>query len=123
MTIRSILTFCLTTCCASQLLANVSGTEPVGGNNVPADLAQNSTNGPAFAPLGNIVLTEGASSDFAAVANQTFILTAPSGWRFQAGTGTATFPGSPDIPAAALSVTASNILATLPVTAPPPPHT
>ena len=63
---------------APQLWANVTITSPTGGNNVSADKALNSTNGAAFTALGNIVITEGAATDFAAGNNQTLILTIPS---------------------------------------------
>ena len=48
-----------------RLLASVTITSPIGGNNVSADKALNSTNGAAFTALGNIVITEGANTDFA----------------------------------------------------------
>ena len=66
-----------------RLWADVILTSPTGGNNVSGDKALNSTNGAAFTALGNIVITEGASADFAAGNNQTLILTAPTGWQFK----------------------------------------
>src|SRR5262245_44587072 len=81
-------------CSPPTLLANVTITSPTGGNNLSADKALNSTNGAAFTALGNIVITEGLANDFAAGANQTLILTIPSGWQFKPGTGTVTFTGS-----------------------------
>ena len=54
-------------------------TSPTGGNNVSADKALNSTNGAAFTALGSIVITEGASTDFALGNNQTLILTVADG--------------------------------------------
>src|SRR5437870_13241940 len=70
-----------------QLLANVVITSPTGGNNIPADKALNSTNGAAFTALGNIVITEGANTDFANGVNQPLILTVPDGWQFNDGVG------------------------------------
>src|SRR5205085_4711763 len=42
-------------------------------------------------------------------------LTAPDGWRFNAGVGSVTFQGSRDITAASIAVTASNLTVTLSV--------
>src|SRR5262249_49435689 len=94
---------------SSQMRANVAITSPTGGNNLSADKALNSTNGAAFTALGNIVITEGAATDFAAGNNQTLILTPPTGWQFNPGVGTVTFTSSRDIMAATISVTASNL--------------
>src|SRR5438445_8844757 len=69
------------------VLGDVIITEPAGGNDVSADKSLNSTNGAAFTALGNIVLTEGATTDFGAGNNKTFILTLPSGWQFKSGVG------------------------------------
>ncbi len=90
-----------------SLHANVTITSPTGGNNLSADKALNSTNGAAFTALGNIVITEGATTDFAAGNGKTLILTAPSGWQFKPGTGTVTFTGSRDITAATILVTSA----------------
>src|SRR2546425_547190 len=60
-----------------RLLASVTTTSPIGGNNVSADKALNSTNGAAFTALGSIVITEGVNTDFANGVNQTLILTLP----------------------------------------------
>src|SRR5213075_651862 len=90
-------------------------TSPTGGNNVSADKALNSTNGAAFTALGNIVITEGAATDFAAGNNQTLILTIPSGWQFNPGVGTVIPTVSRNITAATISVTASNLTVTFSV--------
>src|SRR5207253_5648081 len=100
---------------AAQVLASVTVTEPTGGQNISADKSLNSTNGAAFTALGSIVITEGALNDFAAGNNQTFILTAPDGWRFNGGVGSVTFQGSRDITAATISVTTSNLTVTFSV--------
>jgi phosphotransferase system IIA component len=78
---------------------NVSVTAPLGGVNVSADKAANAAS-PAFTALGNIVITEGATTDFADTASafKTLILTAPSGWTFNPGVGSASgATGSRDI--------------------------
>src|SRR5262245_13484398 len=114
-TIRLGLILGLVACNAPRVWANVTITSPTGGNNVSADKALNSTNGAAFTALGNIVITEGASTDFAAGNNQTLILTIPSGWQFNPGVGTATFAGSANITAASVSVTTTNVTVTFSV--------
>src|SRR2546422_10809992 len=98
-----------------QLRANVIITSPTGGNNIPADKALNSTNGAAFTALGNIVITEGTSSDFARGTNVTLVLAPPSGWRFNAGVGSVSFQVSRDITAAGIAVSSSNLTVTLTV--------
>ena len=98
-----------------QMRAAVVITTPTGGNNVSADKALNSTNGAAFTALGNIVITEGAASDFAVGNNRTLTLTVPDGWRFNPGVGTATFISAKNITAATLSVTTSTLTVTFSV--------
>src|SRR5213593_1078193 len=98
-----------------QLRADVVITSPTGGNNVSADKALNSTNGAGFTALGSIVITEGASTDFAVGNNQTLTLTVPDGWQFNPGVGTVTFIGARNITAATLSVTASTLTVTFSV--------
>ncbi len=100
---------------STNLRANVVITSPTGGNNVSTDKALNSTNGAAFAALGNLVITEGAAADFGAGANQTLILTAPSGWQFNAGTGAVSFTTKGDITAATIAVTPSTATITMSV--------
>src|SRR5437899_8196313 len=93
---------------SARVWANVTITSPTGGNNVSADKALNSTNGAAFTALGNIVITEGAATDFAVGNNQTLILTVAAGWQFNPGVGTVTYTGSRNITAPPpISVTAS----------------
>src|SRR5205085_12253664 len=104
---------------AANLRADVIVTEPTGGNDVSADKAVNSTNGAGYAALGNIVLTEGAASDFAPGNGQTLILTAPDGWRLNpAAAASASFLNSRDITAASVAVTTSNLPVTLSVSGP-----
>src|SRR2546421_7454225 len=94
---------------AANLRADVIVTEPTGGNDVSTDKAINSTNGAGYVALGNIVLTEAATSDFAAGNGQTLILTAPDGWRLNPAAGAnVSFLNSRDITAATMAVTASN---------------
>ena len=72
---------------AATLRADVIVTEPIGGNDVSTDKAVNSTNGSGYVALGDIVLTEGATTDFAPGNGQTLILTAPGGWRLNPAAG------------------------------------
>src|SRR5438067_432527 len=72
--------------CANPALANVTATAATGGTGLSADKAQNGAT-PAVSTLGNIIIQEGAIGDFAAQTNKTLILTAPDGWRFNAGIG------------------------------------
>src|SRR5207247_10054557 len=60
-----------------------------GGARISADTASNGV-AAAFTTLGDIVITEAVSNDFPVQTSTTLILTAPSGWRFNAGTGSAT---------------------------------
>jgi hypothetical protein len=83
-----------------------------GGTDISADLAGNTTS-PAFTKLGNIVIAESAPSDFAVGTDVTLILTAPSGWRFDPGVGSAKFARGRDLHSARISVSASTITVTL----------
>src|SRR5260221_11195066 len=87
--------FCVGSC---PVLGDVLITEPQGGNYISADKSVNSTNGAGFTSLGNIVIAERATNDFAVGNNQTLILTLPSGWQFKSpGTATVPFTTSRDI--------------------------
>src|SRR5207248_11369281 len=60
----------------------------------------------------------GANADVAAQTSKTLILTAPAGWRFNAGTGTAvggkiSGSGGPEVSVNSITVTASNITVNL----------
>src|SRR6266404_1378155 len=92
----------------------VTVTAASGGSNISADTAQDATS-PAFTTLGNIVIAENATGDFSIGTNVTLILTAPSGWRFKAGTGSVKFARNRDMTSARISVSASNITVTLTV--------
>src|SRR6266581_3537645 len=92
--------------CADSALANVTITAGTGGASVSADKAQNGA-APAFTTLGNIVIQEGAMTDFSMGTSVTLILTAPSGWRFNAGAGSLT-SNNRDIPSSSLSLSVSN---------------
>src|ERR1051326_3637009 len=97
------------------VLGDVIITEPTGGNDVSADKCANSTNGAAFTALGNIVLTEAATTDFAVGNNKTFILTLPSGWQFKPGSGAVSFTTSRDITAASLAIGTDTVTVTFSV--------
>src|SRR6266480_2333075 len=103
----------LAVCAANVTQAAVTVTPATGGTNISSDKAQNSA-APAFTTLGNIVILEGANGDFASGSSRTLILTASSGWRFNAGTGTATGAkisgsGGNELTVNSTTVTASNI--------------
>ena len=66
---------------ANSAIAAVTVTAASGGANISADKAANAAS-PAWTMLGNIVISENAEGDFAAGTNQTLILTAPGGWKF-----------------------------------------
>jgi len=110
----------LAVCAANVTQAAVTVTAATGGTNISADKAQNAT-APSFTTLGNIVILEGANGDFAAGTGVTLILTAPSGWRFNAGTGTATAAkisgsGGPEVAMNSFTVTATNMTVNMTVT-------
>src|SRR5882724_4459535 len=92
-----------------NLMADVIVTEPAGGNDVSADKCMNSTNGVAFTPLGDIVITEGSTSDFGAGAGQTLVLTIPPGWQFNTTGASVSILNSRDITAASVGLTASKL--------------
>ena len=102
--------------CAGNALATVTVTAATGGTGLSADTAQNGAT-PGFTTLGNIVLDESANGDFTPGTGVTLILTAPTGWRFKPGAGSATSTGK-DIPSSnvSLSVSDSNIIVTFNVT-------
>ena len=64
----------------SLLSVTVSG--GTGGTNLSADFAKNGS--AVYTTLTDIVNTEGASGDFGKADKQTLILTAPTGWTFDA---------------------------------------
>src|SRR6266481_5074423 len=112
--IASALALGLALLCTPQVFATVTVTAATGGTNLSADKAQNATS-PAFTTLGNIVIAENVTSDFAIGTGVTLVLTAPSGWRFNAGVGSVSFQNSRDITTASISVTNSTITVTLTV--------
>src|SRR6266566_7482353 len=91
--------------CADSALAKVTIPAGTGGAAVSADKAQNGAV-PAFTTLGNIVIQEGSMTDFSRGTNVTLILTAPSGWRFNAGAGSIN-SNNRDIPISSLSLSVS----------------
>src|SRR5439155_1273838 len=85
--------------------------------------ADNAANGatPAFTTLGNIVFTEQANNDFPAQTSTTLILTAPAGWQFNPGAGSASSSkisggGNNEVNINSLSVTSSNVTVNLTIT-------
>ena len=98
-----------------RMLADVTVTEPLGGNDISADKSLNSTNGAAFTALGNIVLAEGSTTDFGIGNNRTLIFTLPLGWRFNTSAGSVSFAPSRDITAASISVGTDTVTVTLSV--------
>src|SRR5882724_3994672 len=114
--IASALALGLALLCTPQVFAAVTVTAATGGSSISADLATNGA-ASAFTTLGNIVIAESGSAkgDIAAGSNQTLILTAPSGWRFNPGAGSVSFMAGKDITAASISVTLSNVTATISV--------
>ena len=81
--------------CAGSAFGTVTITAP--SLTVTADTAENAAGGGSYTPLGNIVITEGANTDFA--NNQTgvtLILPAPSGWIFNNNALTVTTAGPRD---------------------------
>src|SRR5437667_8030731 len=105
----SLLLLGLTVSYTPQLMADVTVTEPIGGNDVSADKCLNSTNGASFTALGNIVITEGATTDFAVGNNKTLILMLPFGWQFDTSAGSISFANSRDITAASISVASDTV--------------
>ncbi len=92
-------------------------TAATGGTNISNIKASNGTS-PAYTTFtSDIIITEGAASDFAdtASAYKTLILTAPTGWRFNSGVGSVSATGGKDIKtspagsAPTISVTTSTI--------------
>ncbi|HRB37894.1 MAG TPA: hypothetical protein PK134_03245, partial [Bacteroidia bacterium] len=69
----------------------------------------------AFLPIGNIVITEGANGDFAIQSNKTLILSAPTGFMFQPGSGNVSFLASRNITTASIAVTLTTITVTISV--------
>src|SRR6266404_2015226 len=96
-------------------MADVIVTEPALGNDVSADKCINSTNGAAYTPLGDIIITEGSASDFGAGAGQTLVLTIPPGWQFNTTGASVSILNSRDITAASVGLTASKLTVTFSV--------
>lgn len=82
---------------------------------ISADGAANSTTTPAYSTIGNIVIEEGANTDFSAGASVTLVLGAPAGWTFNAGVGSVSFSNARDISSASLSVTSASVTVTFTV--------
>lgn len=66
----------------------------------------------AFSAIGTITITEGANSDISSQSGATFILSAPSGFEFQASTGTVSYTSGKNITSASITITNSTITVT-----------
>lgn len=66
----------------------------------------------AFSSIGTITITEGANSDIASQSGATFILSAPSGFEFQASTGSVSYTSGKNITSASITITTSTITVT-----------
>ena len=97
----------------------VTVTPATGGTNISADKAANSTSpaGGTFSTIGNILISENLINDFS--ASGTLILSAPTGWQFNAGAGsvstTKSGPGANEL-SASLTVTTTTITVNIIVT-------
>jgi len=117
---RVVLLACaLTWLSAGAARANVTVTTATGGTGLSADSAQNGAT-PAFATLGDVVIQEAATGDFVLQSSKTLILSAPSGWRFNAGVGGASATrlsgtGGNELVVNSFSVTSSNLTVNLTV--------
>lgn len=69
----------------------------------------------SFTTLGNIVITEVSKADFPVQTSTTLILTAPTGFEFQAGAGTVSHVAGNNITSSSISVTNSTITVTISV--------
>src|SRR6185295_7507624 len=105
-------TFGMAALCSGSVLADVTVTEPNGGQNISADKAVNSTNGAAFTALGNIVITEGDATDFANGSGVTLILTPPYGWQFKPGAGNVLVTPGRNLSATSIAVAADSATVT-----------
>ncbi len=66
--------------------------------------------GLTYKPIGDILIAEGAATDFEVTANRTLVLTAPVGFEFNPGTGTVTCSGlSGGAIAATIAVTSTSV--------------
>src|ERR1051325_8250236 len=110
--------FCFMAFCLGSVLADMTVTEPTGGQNISADRALNSTNGAAFTALGNIVITENSADDFADGSGVTLVLVPPFGWQFKAGTGSVLFTPGRNLSAVSIAVAADSATATFTVSGP-----
>lgn len=66
----------------------------------------------AFTAIGTITITEGANTDIASQSGATFILSAPSGFEFQASTGSVSYTSGRNITSASISITTTTITVT-----------
>jgi pectate lyase len=104
----------------NMLIAAVTVTPATGGTNISADNAANAAT-PAWTTLGNIVITEGAKTDFATGTGVTLILTSPAGWEFNTGASVSTTvtggAGGQNVAVTNVAIASSTITLTLTVSA------
>ena len=119
--VSTIAAVALLTFGAMTAAAATTTTPASGGTNVSADLAMNGA-APAYTTLGGIVISEAAINDFK--TSGTLVLTAPSGWQFNAAASVTATPGKVgggstpnDISAMVSVVTTSSITINITVSA------
>ncbi|MBL0033692.1 MAG: hypothetical protein IPP27_16530 [Bacteroidetes bacterium] len=103
-----LLTLCLFIYSESNAVVTI--TKATGGTLISADRAENSVS-PLYTTLGNVIITEGAITDFAIGTNVTITLIAPSGWKFNPA-GMVSVNPSPggDISAASITSVTSTLI-------------
>lgn len=91
--------------CAGNIVKPASS-----GMNISADNAANA-NEPSFTQVGNIVISETKSADFANTAGviKTMILTAPQGWIFNTNAGTVSAKNAKDFTSVSMNVAKTTI--------------
>ncbi len=99
--------------CAVSAFATVTITAP--SITVTADTAENASGGGSFTALGNVVIAEGADTDFATQTSTTLILPVPAGWRFNNNALTASFQNGRNGGAVSAVATSNAITVTLTV--------
>lgn len=100
---------------ANHASAAVTVSVPSNGT-ISADKSANATS-PAYTSLNDIKIDENLNNDFADTgsATTTLILTAPSGWEFNAGVGSVTFTGGRNITSGDIIITTSIITVSIKV--------
>jgi hypothetical protein len=65
-----------------------------------------------YAPLANIVISEKNTGDFSVGTNVTLVLSSPSNFEFQPGTGSVSYTSGANISAASINITATSVTIT-----------